>query len=711
MDPKWYLKRLASMSPDEVIGRVQDEARRRLWSRRPPDRPERAPVGVGVDPGRAAPVVPDELTAAVSAATRSGLLAEADGLLDGRWTMFGRERTDMSADVDWFLDFVNRVRAPDDRYSLSINHRDESAVGNIKFVWEPARHQHLTILAAAYAVSGDQRYAQRVDRELHSYWRANPFLVGIHWTSGIELGLRLISWTWIRRLLDGWSGASSLFEESPAFVEQLGRHHQWLDALSSHGTSANNHAIAEAAGQFIAAAAFPLFAKSEAWREAAAEELARELAAQTFPDGLNRELASDYHGFVLEMALAAYVEAVLVDHPVAEELVDPIARALDALHAVVDVTGHPHRQGDSDDAHGWLVDPIEYHRWASLLRTAPVVVEPAPWWVEPSPAVGEGGGDDGCSADVRTALIRRCLADRGPATPPTRRPDTRPSLFPDAGLTVLRTGPPSDPGTDGEELWCAFDHGPHGFLATAAHAHADALAIEIRAGGVEIVADPGTYCYHGEPEWRDHFRSTAAHATVELGGVDQSEMAGPFLWTRKAETVLEAHQGLDGADPIALCRARHDGYARFGLVHRREVRLDRERRTISVVDSFGRDSSSPAAGVAGAGSGGLETPLQERVPVVKSFPLGPSVEVELDADGSTAHLRWAGGSGWATVNLDTDLSWSIACGSTSPLAGWYSARFGTKHPAAVLVGRSPAAEPGADYTTTIQFRPRQQVAD
>ena len=77
---------------------------------------------------------------------------------------------------------------------------------------------------------------------------------------------------------------------------------------------------------------------------------------------------------------------------------------------------------------------------------------------------------------------------------------------------------------------CRFDHGPHGFLSTAAHAHADALSVEVREGGQEILTDPGTYCYHGESDWRDYFRSTIAHNTLEVGGRDQAVHAGPFLW-------------------------------------------------------------------------------------------------------------------------------------------------------------------------------------
>ena len=691
MDATWYLQRLASMSPTEVVHRTEDAARRRLWRSRPPapptlrDRPE----------VRITPIDPRQT---VTAAARRRLLVAADDLLAGRWSQFGRPRTDMTADLDYFADTVNGVRAPDDAFSLGIDHRDEAAVGNIKFVWEPARHQHLTVLAVAYALSGDDRYAERIDAELRHYWRTNPFLRGIHWTSGIELGIRLISWTWIRRLLDGWSGAASLFEDNPTFVEQLGRHQQWLASLGSHGSSANNHVIAEAAGQFVASSVFPLFRESGAWQAEGADELARELAAQTFPEGLNRELASDYHGLVLELGLVAWIEAVLIDHPGRHALLDPLARAFDALHAVVDVSGQPHRQGDSDDANGWLLDPVAYDRWVSLLSTAALVVEPAPWWNR------TGGPDPEATDDVRTGVVAACLDGRHEPGRPDGRSITRPALFPNAGLSLLLAE--GDPAAGLDELWCVFDHGPHGFLSTAAHAHADALSVEVRSGGVEIVADPGTYCYHGEREWRDHFRSTAAHATLTVDDRDQSDVAGPFLWTRKAEATLEGHEGLASlapdSPPVAVSAASHDGYGPLGLTHHRRVTLRRGRRELVIADRLEAAGDGPAR------------PL----PVQLTLPLGPDVDVELsDGDGGgapVAALRWkrrgGEGVGRASVTLDAGLSWGVLRGSESQRAGWYSAHFGTKVPAAVLVGRSPAAGPGAAYTTVITFLPHSPGA-
>ena len=138
------------------------------------------------------------------------------------------------------------------------------------------------------------------------------------------------------------------------------------------------------------------------------------------------------------------------------------------------------------------------------------------------------------------------------------RPDARPSRFADAGITILRTDPAAAP-----EIWCRCDGGPHGFLSIAAHAHADALSVEVRHDGVDILADPGTYCYHGEPEWRAYFRSTIGHNTVEIGGRDQSRQSGPFMWAGQARTrQIESSQPRAGVDRGARrlpCRAAPPG--------------------------------------------------------------------------------------------------------------------------------------------------------
>ncbi|MGW0508382.1 alginate lyase family protein [Streptomyces olivaceoviridis] len=647
MSAGWYLRRLSRMGPREVAGRAGDAVRRRRWRSAPPDCPD-------VTGARFTAVLPAGTIAAVPPDAAKRLVAEADRLMDGRAEYFGVVRDDL-ADPDWWYDPKTGRRAPGG-YAFDVPYRDEETVGDIKQIWELSRHQYLTVLAAAYALTGNERYAERVAGHLRSWWAANPPLRGVHWTSGIELGIRLLSWVWIRRLLDGWPGAAGLFEGDPVALNQIWHHQRWLAAFPSRGSSANNHVIAEAAGQFAAACAFGWFPSSARWRADALRSLERHLRANTFPSGLNRELASEYHGLVLELGLAAVAEADAAGVPVPASVRLVLLRMTDALAAVVDSRLRPPRQGDADDGHGLVVDGAGTDRWASLLATGDAVFGRLAWW----PAV--------TGTDVRTPLLAALLEPGGPSV---SRPASRPAHFADAGMTILR-GP--------AEIWCRCDGGPHGFLSIAAHAHADALSVEVRHDGVDVLADPGTYCYHGQPEWRRYFRSTLGHNTVQLDGGDQSVSGGPFLWTRHARSrVLAADaSGASFAGTARWC-AEHDGYR--PSTHRRRVELTARKRELRVVDE-----------VRGA-----------RRAVRLAFHLGPAISADLV--GNRAELTWSrdGEDRSALLVLPGELSWRAHRGETEPPLGWYSAGFGRKDPTTTLVGTG-VADGVRGFTTVLTFR-------
>jgi hypothetical protein len=260
----WYVRRLQCMSPQEILWRSSDVLRQRAWRLKQVPPTATAPLhpsrfvrdGHRVKPKLAkAPRFGSSLPAgaldSVPADEVQRVLRVADGILAGRWEVLGVTRPDMVA-PDWFLDPLSGRRAPQAEYCFSINHRNETVTGNVKQVWELSRHHHLTLLAGAYALTGDRRYAERAGSHLQSWWQENPFLSGIHWTSGIELGIRLISWVWIRRLLDGWDDVQGLFDQNEMARRQIWWHQTYLSRFRSRGSSANNHVVAEAAGQLVA---------------------------------------------------------------------------------------------------------------------------------------------------------------------------------------------------------------------------------------------------------------------------------------------------------------------------------------------------------------------------------------------------------------------------------------------------------------------------
>jgi hypothetical protein len=652
--PGWYAQRLRGMSPAEVAWRAREQARRRAWAHRQVRQDQVAslpPLPAGERLFTA--VLPPDAASRVPGHARAAVIADADRLLKGEWEMLGVVRTDM-VQPDWFYDPVTGRRSAPDRYAFRINQRDEAQVGNIKQVWELSRLQHLTLLAAAWYLTREDAYAQRVADQLRSWWRENPFLSGVNWTSGIELGVRLVNFAWIRRLLDGWPGAPGLFERDDLALHQIRWHQQYLAAFPSRGSSANNHAIAEAAGQLAAGCAFPWFPESDRWRRAAARLLERELARNTFPSGINRELASDYHGFVAELGYFAAVEAAAAGAALGADTWRLLCAMTDAMAALVDEHLRPPRQGDSDEGRVVLLDAPGHNRWPMLLAVGDALFGRLGWW----PPVAPGAG-----SVLAGALLgdKREVADRFPR---------RPGRFADAGITMIRTEAGDSP-----EIWCRCDGGPHGFLSIAAHAHADALSVEIRHGGVDILADPGTYCYHGEPEWRSYFRSTIAHNTIELAGRSQSAEGGPFMWQRHARTTE-----IDATD--VSWTAEHAGYMSLtpSARHRRSVRLDKAARCVEITDVV---------------VGGTHD-------VRLAFHLGPDVRAHLE--DATAVLDWstAATPGAATLELPRELRWSWHWGETAPILGWYSPGLGCRVPAVTLLGQGRCGS-GVPLITRLKF--------
>lgn len=131
-------------------------------------------------------------------------------------------------------------------------------------------------------------------------------------------------------------------------------------------------------------------------------------------------------------------------------------------------------------------------------------------------------------------------------------------LFPDAGVGVMTCG----------STHAVIDAGNFGALHSG-HSHSDTLSIILRAGDDEILIDPGTYTYTGDPEWRDWFRGTSAHNTIRINGLNQAAIAGPFRWTQQPEVAILDWQTNSTRDVLeAECR-----YA--GFTHRRRVEFQK----------------------------------------------------------------------------------------------------------------------------------------
>jgi len=104
------------------------------------------------------------------------------------------------------------------------------------------------------------------------------------------------------------------------------------------------------------------------------------------------------------------------------------------------------------------------------------------------------------------------------------------------------------------------------------HAHADTLGCLVYVDGQPLLVDTGTSTY-AAGDVRSYERSTAAHNTAEIDGVDSTEMWGAFRVGRRAR-VRDQVTGIDGHGHL-VAEAAHNGYQRLAgrPLHRRRWSL------------------------------------------------------------------------------------------------------------------------------------------
>ena len=582
-------------------------------------------------------------------------LAAADRLAAGKFDVFALRGVELGSPPRWNRDPKTGVEAPLS-FGLLLDHRDSRRVGEIKYLWELNRHLHIVTLAQAYALSRDVRYFDVVRRHLESWFASCPCRMGPNWSSALEAAIRLINWSVAWQLLGGAS--SPLFEDADGarlrqrWLVSIYQHAQFVQENFSLYSSANNHLIGEAAGLFVAAVTWPCWPRARAWLAEGKAILEREAPLQNAPDGVNREQAVSYQQFELDLFLLPLLAGRASGQKFSAAFESRIEAMMEYLASIMDAGGNIPMFGDSDDA---LVVKLAqgggYCRYRSLLATGAILfrrgdlrakargLDDKTRWLfgEGSDAAYEGLDRRGTQLPIRRA-------------------------FSEGGYYILGCDFES-----GNEIRLVADAGPVGYQTIAAHGHADALAFTLSVGGKEFLIDPGTYAFHTQGPWRRYFRGTAAHNTLRVDGMDQSQPGGSFMWLRKADARCTLWRSSDDRD---VFEGSHDGYAHLPdpVEHRRRITLEKRARQVILEDTM-------------LMSGAHEIEL--------FFHCSEQCRVEpapgcclISRDGRMLILRLPEAPGATT---------RVHCGKLAPISGWVSRSFDEKQPAPTIVWRARLA--------------------
>ena len=569
------------------------------------------------------------LVEACDAKAAEDLVARADETLGGCYRYFGYPAVMLSGPVDFDVDpFTGRSWPA--RHGKRIDYR-AADYGDPKWIWELNRLQELPLLAAASLLTDDWRYAQR-GLELARRWMgvSEPGR-GIAWSNAFESALRATS---LAVFLDALRG-TALLDRSIAkqIVVALWQHARWIERDPSTHSSANNHLIAELASRVAIGLLAPELRTADRLVRRGLGGLDREVQRQIPPDGTSVEQAFQYHLSVLDHLLVVVALLDARGRPCPDAIVDALARGGRALALQIGELDPEPTYGDADDAVALRIGGTEL-RTARGIAAGIAARLGDPYARLAAPAIDA----------MACWLFGQDGAKRFAAT--EQAPVRGSAHLEDAGIVVLRA----------DRRRVLFHAGPLGYLATAAHGHADALQVTVSDAGEDLVVDPGVGSYFANPEIRMALRGTAAHATVCVDGTDQSQTGGAFLWTRHASAQVLSFDAERGQ-----AVGRQDGYRRLRdpVAHLRLVRVEGEEPVI-VAD---RLESADAAHT-----------------FVQSWPLHPDFDAALE--GGVIRATRAGRprlliavQGTARGRLQ------LHRGQRDPFCGWYSRRLEHVEPA------------------------------
>jgi len=519
----------------------------------------------------------DALLRARLGALASCCLKEADDALAHRVSILGR-KYDLGPDIDWHYDYRLGRRCPN-RYSSFIDVKNPDFEESIRWVWYLNRHKHIGSLGRAYFITQRKEYAQEILRELCAWIEQNPPGLGVNWTAPLEIALRLFSWMWAIFPLRNFPGVTPLVQNTIVRSIMLQMRHMFRNL--STGSSANNHLITQGMTLLVAGTLLSDAPEVNRWRERGLSILWQEILAQTYPDGVSKELSLHYHCFVCELYAISLIFAERNGIEIPVKVKERFAKMCDFYLCMTGEDGKTPAIGDSDDQ-TVMLPTDEKSSFEGLMACANYITGESTFAqtldnipLEAAFLIGNEGllrlqGKMRAASCEETAATRADRDKRGGVSGSRG--------FSDGGYYLL-----ADTG-DGVESRCVVDCGELGLEKIAAHGHADCLSVTMTVNGKDVLIDPGTFTYHSQPSWRAYFRSTNAHNTITVDGLSQSEMLGPFLWGSRATPKLEDVAMETGFDIVA---GSHDGYHRLSdpVKHKRVVVLVKPAFLI-IVDSL-----------------------------------------------------------------------------------------------------------------------------
>ena len=587
-------------------------------------------------------------------AARDEIVSAAEAVLRHEFDLLGSGPCQLGPRLPWHADFKTGRQWPL-LYSPDIEFSELDRPTDVKVPWELSRCQHFPLLGQAYWLTGDERYAREFVGEITDWIERNPWGHGVNWICAMDVALRAISWTWGFYFFNESESCKSA-QFRGALLRSLFLHGEWVASHLEKGPVNGNHYLSDGAGLVFLGTFFSRAEKGRAWLAAGRSIVLDEMLLQVSEDGVDFEGSTAYHRLVMELFLTSYQLLRLHGEVIPSRQWTRLERMAEFVEAYVKPDGLAPLVGDADDGRVQILgrQAIGDHRY--LLSSCAVVFDRADFKRGAADFHQESFwmlGPDGAATFDRI--------DRSGGFPVSR-------AFDAGGYYILRR----------PRTHVFVDCANVGMRGIGGHGHNDILSFELVLDGMPIVSDCGAYLYTASREWRNRFRSTAFHATIQIDEEEVNRFIGPdFLWQLQ-DDATPADVGFAIEPARDWFRGSHLGYARLSSPVRvtREIAMAKREPLVAVADTL-------------TGTGTHDA--------VWRFPLDPSLVATIE--GVSVRFDRSGDQRWLTAASTLPSAWTIE-------PGWVSPSYGVRHATQVVTLRAKVSLPyGFSYLFSSVSRP------
>lgn len=496
--------------------------------------------------------------------SHTDIVMEAEAMMNGKIELFGTAHR-FSGNWNWHLDLHTQQAFDKESFYTAIS----IPVGkgqDVKFAWELSRFHFIWTLGKAYWTTNRRDYKEKFFALVLDWIEKNPFCYGVNWISPMDVAIRACNWIAGFYFFNDDNPTEHEITAWTTILKSLWQHGVYLEHNLEYTRRSGNHLLADAVGLLMLGVFFKSSEQGRTWLSLGKSILEEEILLQTYPDGVNYEMSVAYHRMVTEFFLTAFILMNINKMPFSSAYRERLSLMLRYVLYYTKPDGTAPLVGDSDDGRlFWFRGDDDFNNHTSLFSIAHTLFdlpftssetefsEQALWLL----------GTDGWELFQRKKRLAH--------------PVVLQSLcFSESQIAVMRYN----------DTHIFIDAGELGKRGWGGHGNNDTLSFELYANGINWLTDRGTFTYTANRKLRNELRSTRAHNTVMIDGVELADFANDFKV--KADLTNPKILKWETSPERDVLVAEHSAYQRLPnpVKHRREFLLDKQRDELLLTDTL-----------------------------------------------------------------------------------------------------------------------------